>query len=278
MSRRLQRNMPSLAFLLGAIAVAAMPAGASQPVINEWCPVMTEEKADPGITTEYNGKTIAFCCDRCLAKFQVDPEKYVGRLPQFADSPPEEVSGAHEHSSSEEHAHDSSGEDAGAEASTGSRQHTHERALQNEEDEHEPWLGRLHPVIVHFPLAGIPLALLGFLAWVVTGREAFAKADVLPLVVASLAAITAVITGNIAHDALRFSDALHRIVEQHQVVATVVMVLSILLSTLRIWRWNRLVGPWRWVYGVGLLVGCVLLSITGFLGGSLVFGPDHLRF
>ncbi len=269
MSRCLQRKMPSLGFLLGAIAVAAIPAGASQPVINEWCPVMTEEKADPGITTEYKGKTIAFCCDRCLAKFQVDPEKYVGRLPQFADSQPEEVSGAHEHSSSEEHAHDSSGEDAGTEASTGPRQHAHER---------EPWLGRLHPVIVHFPLAGIPLAFLGFLAWVVTGREAFAKADVLPLVVASLAAIAAVITGNIAHDALLFSDELHRIVEQHQFVATSVMVLAVGLSVIRLWRWNRLVGPWRWVYGVGLLVGCVLLSITGFLGGSLVFGPDHLRF
>jgi hypothetical protein len=60
------------------------------------------------------------------------------------------------------------------------------------------------------------LALLGFLVWMATGREAFVRADVPPLFVATLAAVGAVVTGNIAHDAMRFSESLHVVVERHQ--------------------------------------------------------------
>jgi hypothetical protein len=98
------------------------------------------------------------------------------------------------------------------------------------------------------------------------------------LFVAALAAVAAVVTGNIAHDAMRFSESLHMIVERHQFVSTTVMVIAILLSAFRLWRWNRLAGGWRWAYGCGLLIASGLLGYTGYLGGSLVFGPDHLAW
>ena len=264
--------------LCAALLLSAHRASASQPTINEWCPVMTDEKADPNITTEYNGKTVALCCDTCLAKFKGNPDRYLARLPQFADSGTDEKPTDHDHSASGEHAHGLGGDGTEAEALAEQGQHEHEDVSEDRDDGRGPWLGRVHPVLVHFPLAGFPLALLGFLAWVTTGREAFAKADVVPLMAATLAAIAAVVTGNIAHDAMRFSDSLHRIVEQHQLIATIVMVLAICLSAMRVWRWDRLAGVWRGLYGVGLLVGCVLLAIVGFLGGSLVYGPGHLSF
>ncbi len=62
------------------------PADAAPPAINKRCPVMTEEEVDPKITASYQGRTVAFCCDRCRAKFKADPEKYAGRLPQLADA------------------------------------------------------------------------------------------------------------------------------------------------------------------------------------------------
>ncbi|MHC4180579.1 MAG: DUF2231 domain-containing protein, partial [Planctomycetota bacterium] len=71
---------------------------------------------------------------------------------------------------------------------------------------------------------------------------------------------------------------LHGIAEQHQFVATTCMVLIVCLSVFRLWRWNRLTGRWRWVYGAGLVVAFGLIGITGYLGGSLVFGPDHLQW
>jgi uncharacterized membrane protein/YHS domain-containing protein len=214
--------------------------------------VLTEEEADPKITTSYQGKTVAFCCKRCRAKFKADPEKYISGLPQFADATAS-----------------SAPEVAGTQAGP--------RGAEVEaEDASIPLPGRLHPAIVHFPLAGIPIAFLGVLIWTWTGRPAFAKADVPPLVVGTLAAVAAVLTGNIAHDSMRFSPSMHTIVEQHQTLSTSIMVLTLVLTALRIWRWNHLTGRWRWVYGGGLLVTSAMLGLTGYLGGSLVFGPDHL--
>jgi uncharacterized membrane protein/YHS domain-containing protein len=259
------------------LAVDAQKLAAAQP-INEFCPVLTEEKADPKITTTYKGKVVAFCCDRCLAKFEADPERYADRLPQFAEA--SEIPGTRRDAGSSDAVRRgqdaaASTEDAGRAAADRDR---HDHPAAETEDEAVPFLGRLHPVIVHFPVAGLPLALLGFLVWVLTRHEAFAKADIPPLAGAAVAAVAAVITGNIAHDAMRFSGSLHEIVERHQFVGTTVMVIVLVLAAFRVWRWNRMTGVWRGVYGGALLVACVLVGVTGYLGGSLVFGPDHFRW
>ncbi len=137
---------------------------------------------------------------------------------------------------------------------------------------------RVHPVLVHFPVAGIPLALLGLLASLLSRKQVFAAADVPPLLLAALAAVAAVISGNIAHDTMRLSSSLHDYVRWHQYAGTTVMILALVLGVMRIWRWNRLTGPWLWVYGGGLLLAALLAGLTGYLGGSLVFGPEHLAW
>ncbi len=50
------------------------------------CPVMTGNKIDPGIYTDYQEERVFFCCQSCKASFAKDPEKYLSRLPQFASS------------------------------------------------------------------------------------------------------------------------------------------------------------------------------------------------
>ena len=47
--------------------------------INTTCP-LTDEKIDPTVTTQYKGKTIGFCCEDCIKKFDVDPAAYVANL------------------------------------------------------------------------------------------------------------------------------------------------------------------------------------------------------
>ncbi len=274
---RLLACVAAITLAVGGAAFALPP----QAALNEWCPVMTEEKIDPDITLEYRGKTVAFCCDMCIKKFRANPAKYESRLPQFAESAPAadgEPQGAtgQDHSSSEGLGDRSDSARMGLPGSTD--QDAHDHGVEESEDEREPFLGRLHPIIIHFPIAGMPLAMLGFLVWVRSGNEAFARSDAIPLFVATLTSIAGVITGNTAHDSMRFSESLHVIVERHQLVSTTVMVIAICLSIIRLWRWNGLVGSWRWVYGGGLAIVCALLGYTGFLGGSLVFGPDHLAW
>jgi YHS domain-containing protein len=44
--------------------------------VNKMCAVETDQPIDPSVTVVYDGKTYAFCCKDCVAKFKADPEKY----------------------------------------------------------------------------------------------------------------------------------------------------------------------------------------------------------
>src|SRR5439155_4495940 len=47
--------------------------------INTTCP-LTDEKIDPAVTTQYKGKTVAFCCADCIKDFNKDPDKYMKKI------------------------------------------------------------------------------------------------------------------------------------------------------------------------------------------------------
>ena len=80
-----------LCLLLSAFLSAGSARGdedhhaATQPaaIAQTMCPVMTGNKIDPNVFTVYRGKKVYFCCATCKGKFQKDPEKHLGRLPQF---------------------------------------------------------------------------------------------------------------------------------------------------------------------------------------------------
>lgn len=44
------------------------------------CPV-TGEEITKASHTDYKGRRVYFCCDKCIAAFQKDPEKYLKTLP-----------------------------------------------------------------------------------------------------------------------------------------------------------------------------------------------------
>jgi YHS domain-containing protein len=46
------------------------------------CPI-SGKAINKECSTVYKGKTVYFCCPNCKAAFEKEPEKYVGKLPQF---------------------------------------------------------------------------------------------------------------------------------------------------------------------------------------------------
>ena len=57
------------------------PAADSTKVINTLCPVEKENAVDPTApTTVYKGKTVGFCCDDCIKKFERDPDSFAANL------------------------------------------------------------------------------------------------------------------------------------------------------------------------------------------------------
>jgi YHS domain-containing protein len=47
---------------------------------NAYCPIMGEEVDAAVQTVDYKGKTIGFCCKKCIKKFNAAPEKYLKNL------------------------------------------------------------------------------------------------------------------------------------------------------------------------------------------------------
>src|SRR5918997_1037747 len=79
--RHLQRSL-----LLAATLVAARAGGeVGQPprLVNDLCPVMTDEPASPQYEVQFRGAAVRFCCSDCRETFTEDPSRYVSRLPQL---------------------------------------------------------------------------------------------------------------------------------------------------------------------------------------------------
>lgn len=103
-----------LAVVLGVASLAILsdvfgepaPTNSAQLAVNVTCPVTTDEKIDPTISTTYNGREVYFCCKRCKRKFESEPQAYVSNLPQgyFASATSKAAASEasiHEHSAHE---------------------------------------------------------------------------------------------------------------------------------------------------------------------------------
>ena len=131
------------------------------------------------------------------------------------------------------------------------------------------WLGRLHPMVVHFPIAFFPAALLTAIA----GRRkpAFA-ATVQFLVVAG--AIFAPIAAGAGWLAGMSADP-EPILAYHRWLGVAIAFAG---TGLGVWAWRR---PWE-DRGAGMIIALTIMTIAiavqGFLGAGLTHGMDHMMF
>ena len=120
------------------------------------------------------------------------------------------------------------------------------------------WLGRLHPVIVHFPIAFFPAAL--FTAVVGRRRPAFA---------APVPALLGWFDGGFD---LKNDDWM---LQSHRWLGTGIGVGALGLG---LWSWRRPDAN----RSFGMIIGLTLIStaivIQGWFGGALVHGIDHMNW
>ncbi len=129
------------------------------------------------------------------------------------------------------------------------------------------WFGRLHPLIVHFPIAFFPAALLT--AIVGRRRPAF-SAPVQFLVVAG--AIFAPIAAAAGWLAGMSADP-EPVLAYHRWLGVTIGIAG---AGLGIWAWRR---PWE-DRGAGMILALTIMTIAiaaqGFMGAALTHGMDHL--
>ena len=131
------------------------------------------------------------------------------------------------------------------------------------------WVGRLHPLIVHFPIAFFPAAL--FTAVVGRKRPAFATPVQFLVVAGGISAPLAAVAGWL--DAVGADP--DPILTYHRWLGTAVGIGGLALA---IWAWRR---PWE-DRGAGMIVALTAITIgivvQGWFGAALVHGIEHLMF
>jgi uncharacterized membrane protein len=133
------------------------------------------------------------------------------------------------------------------------------------------WLGRFHPMLVHFPIAFIPAAL--FTAIVGRKRPGFAKPVQFLVVAAGVTAPFAMLSGWLSGGfALGLDDWLH---QSHRWLGTGIGIGAFALGVFALRRPERDRGPVM-IGGLSILTAAIL--VQGWFGGALVHGIDHLNW
>lgn len=131
------------------------------------------------------------------------------------------------------------------------------------------WIGRLHPAIVHFPIAFFPAAL--FTAIVGRRRPAFASPVQFLVVAGGIFAPVAAVAGWFAG----LNSDPEPILDYHRWLGVAVGVVG---AALAVWAWRR---PWE-DRGAGMILALTLMTfavaIQGFLGAAVTHGMDHMMF
>jgi uncharacterized membrane protein/YHS domain-containing protein len=247
--------------------------------------VTTDEKIDREVFTDYKGRRVYFCCDRCKVKFIRDPEQYSARLVGFpaAAEPP---SGGAQPEKPHEHGHDEAAKPQEGADSAKEPVHHHDEAAglppgkEHDHKEHGPstgprwqkWLGGFHPAMVNFPIGVLTTGALAEALFMFRRRPEFDH-------VARFCVAFAVVTG-IAAGVLGWLFAGIRVTDTDPLLAihrwlgtgTVLWLVGLLLASERARRPEH---PTRGLYRFLLFGGAALVSVTGFFGGAMVYGLDH---
>ncbi len=251
-------------WLLGTLATAAQAPETGAPA-NAMCPVMTDEPIDPEIFTNYQDRRLFFCCTKCRRKFLQDPSVYEEGLAQVW-SAPEPVSGGgedvHQDSSESEAVHDHA-TDHGA-------PHGWARLLR--------WLGKFHPVLVHFPIALLLTAAMAELLVLMKGLSSLAIVARFCIYLGASFAVLASLLGWAAAEFARFGEEVSWVLLTHRWVGTGTAALAcvtVLFAELA----RRKEGT-RWLlwYRRALFLTAILVGVAGHFGASLIFGLGHFRW
>jgi uncharacterized membrane protein len=130
----------------------------------------------------------------------------------------------------------------------------------------------LHPMIVHFPVA---LIMVGFLietlALVVKKEPCLTKTGYYLLLLGALSALAAYLTGQFFTGEM--SGAAGEVKEQHELFALLTMLLMVVNAIFRSYLLirHKETGTLRWTSYLLYLGSAIMVSITGFLGGTLVY-------
>jgi uncharacterized membrane protein len=132
---------------------------------------------------------------------------------------------------------------------------------------------RLHAALNDLPTALLVATVLFDLIGAATRRTAFRQASLYTLVFGAVGGAAAVISGLQAEEHIEHGDAVHRVMETHELLGLVTLGIFGILAVWRLFRENRMGAAERAMTLAAALGGAGVLLATSIYGGRLVF--DH---
>lgn len=130
---------------------------------------------------------------------------------------------------------------------------------------------RLHAALNDLPIALLLTAVLFDLLALATRRESFRQVSFWTLVVGAVGGAGAVLSGLQAEEYISHGDAVHRVMETHELLGFITLGVFGLLALWRIVRDRRMGSGERTMGVIVSLAGAGVLFATGLYGGRLVF-------
>jgi uncharacterized membrane protein len=130
---------------------------------------------------------------------------------------------------------------------------------------------KLHPAIVHFPVALLFLAGAFGLISLFIKRNFWKGLAINSLIFGTLLSLIAVLTGLIEEQILKHNDAIHKILVIHKLNGLVILFFSLILC---LWLWFRrksMSSKEYVLFAALLFIGSMLVTFQGYLGGKMVF-------
>ena len=130
----------------------------------------------------------------------------------------------------------------------------------------------LHPMLVHFPIALVMFGFLAELAFLFLKKEiSLSRMGYYLLIAGTLAALAAWLTGNFFTSPM--DGAAGQVKETHELFATITLILLLVTSILRttLLMLKNENSALKILSFVLYALAAVTVSITGYLGGSLVY-------
>lgn len=291
MSYRVQLITRTALSVVALLILALGPSSALAGTVAEgYCPVTTSEKVDSTIFVDYQGQRVYFCCNDCRRDFLADPEKFAANLSGTVSGEEQHQAEQNGHDSEDAHSHDEPATSASNRSQENPRsgateahaeEPSEEEAGHDHSTDHDSdskvvlFLGKFHPMVTHFPIALVLSALFLTFLSVVVRRSRLEQTGVLLIYLAAPAAIVTALLGLAAGTGANYPSFLIDYFLWHRVLGSTTAALTILAAVAG-WRWRKSEKKSRlWVYRALLVLNSIVIAITGHLGATLVFGPEH---
>lgn len=128
----------------------------------------------------------------------------------------------------------------------------------------------LHPLLTHFPIAGILMGFVLSLVAVLWKKDEYGSAAMVVFWISAVAAVAAAITGTADAESVKVIPGIEEALSRHSTLgnATAWVIVSMAFLSLYLKLKGQLAN---WLFLTMLLILTILVITTGYYGGELVF-------